>query len=159
MNQSRRYQDSQACDDSSLSFRMGGSAHEVGRFNAGNEEEALEMKEGSKKVLNLSSPVSVPGDDDSYAYSIPRQKRRRKKKKKSQRNMPDSIGRDDSEVNAASSPLVRGSVNQSRRDQDSQACDNSSLSFEMGGSAHEVGRFSAGNEDEALELKEDQKRC
>ena len=82
--------------------------------------------------------MSVPGDDDSYVYSIPRQKR--KKKKKSQRNMmPDLIGRDDSEVNAASSPLVRGSVNQSCRDQDNQACDDSSLSFGMGGSAHEVG--------------------
>ena len=44
--------------------------------------------------------MSVPGDDDSYVYSIPQQKKRRRKKKKSQRNMPDSIGRDDSEVNA-----------------------------------------------------------
>ena len=83
---------------------MGGSAHEVGRFSAGNEEEAHEMKEGSKKVLNISSPVSVPGDDDSYVYSFPRQKSR-KKKKKSKRNMPDSIGRNDSEVNTASLPL------------------------------------------------------
>ena len=72
--------------------------------------------------------------------------------------MPDSNGRNDSEVNPANSPLVRGSVNQSRRDQDSQACDGSSLSFEMGGSAHEVGRFSAGNEEKALELKEGLKK-
>ena len=116
------------------------------------------MKVGSETVLNLSSPVSVPGDDDSYVYSILPQKRK-KKKKKSQRNMPDSIGRDDSEVNAASLPLVQGSVNQSRQDQDSQACDDSFLSFGMGGSAHEVERFSAGNEEEALELKEGSKRC
>ena len=68
--------------------------------------------------------------------------------------MPDSIGRDDSEVNASSSPLVRGSVKQSRRGQDSQACDDSSISFGMGGSAHKVGRFSAGNQEEALEMKE-----
>ena len=114
MNQSCLEQDSQAFDDNPLSFGMRRSAHEVGRFSAGNEEEALELKEGSKKVLNLSSPVSVPGDDDGYVYSIPRQKRRKKKKKKSQRDMPDSIGRDDSEVNAASLPLVRASVNQSR---------------------------------------------
>ena len=92
-NESSRYQDSQACDDSALSFGVGGSAHEVGQFSAGNEEEALvEMKEGSKIVLNLSSPVSVPGDDDGYVYSIPRQKRRRKKKK-SKRNMPVRIRR------------------------------------------------------------------
>ena len=64
VNQSRRDQDSQACYDSSISFGMGGSTHEVGQFSTGNEEEALETKEGSRKVLNLSSPVSALGVND-----------------------------------------------------------------------------------------------
>ena len=57
-------QDSQAYDNSSSSFGMGGSAHEVGRYSLDNEEEAKEMLHGSRKVLNLSSPVSVPGFND-----------------------------------------------------------------------------------------------
>ena len=69
---------------------------------------------------------NIPTNDDSYVYSTPPLKKK-KKKKKSKRNEPDLIGRDDSEVNAASSPLVRGSVSQSCRDQDSQACDDSSM--------------------------------
>ena len=57
--QSRRDQDSQACDEGSLPAR-----DEVGRYSSGNDEEANEMEEGSRKVLNLSSPVSVPGVND-----------------------------------------------------------------------------------------------
>jgi len=67
-------------------------------------------------------------------------------------NVPDSIGRD-FEEKSAKSPLVQGSVKQSR-DQDSQACDDGSSSSRMGESAYEAGRFSAGNEDAALEILE-----
>ena len=52
-------------------------------------------------------------------------------------NVPDSIGRD-SQEKSASLPLVQGSASQSQ-DQDSQAYDDSSSSFEMGGSSHKVG--------------------
>ena len=54
--------------------------------------------------------------------------------------MPDSTGCNDSEVNPASSPLVRGSVSQSQ-DQDSGARDDSSFSLGAEGSTYEVGRF------------------
>ena len=49
---------------------------------------------------------NIPTNNDNHVYSTP------SLKKKSKRNMPDSIGRGNSEVNAASSPLVRGPVNQ-----------------------------------------------
>ena len=57
-------QDSQVYDNSSSSFEMGGSAHKVGRYSLGNEDESKEMLQGSRKVLNCSSPVSVPGFND-----------------------------------------------------------------------------------------------
>ena len=52
-------------------------------------------------------------------------------KEKSRMNVPDLSGQN-SEVKAASSPLVQGPVNQSR-DQDSPACDDSSISIGAGG--------------------------
>jgi len=74
-------------------------------------------------------------------------------KKKSRGNMQDSTGCNDSEGNTASSPLARGPVKQSQ-DQDSQACSIASSSFGTDGSAHEVDRFSSGNEDVAMKKKE-----
>ena len=67
--------------------------------------------------------------------------------------MQDSTGHNDSEVNAASSPLVQGPVNQSQ-DQDSQACSNGSSASGLGGSGYEVDRFSSGNEDAAMKKDE-----
>ena len=84
----------------------------------------------AKRITPTNDDNNIPTNDDNHVYSTP------SLKKKSKRNMPDSIGRNNSEVNAASSPLVRGPVNQSHCGQDSQACDNSSISFGMGGSAH-----------------------
>ena len=52
-------------------------------------------------------------------------------REKNGRNVSDWSGQN-SEVKAASSPLVRGPVNQSR-DQDSPACDDSSISIGSGG--------------------------
>ena len=38
--------------------------NEIGRFSAGNEDGAMKKEEGSRKVPNLSSPVSAPGVND-----------------------------------------------------------------------------------------------
>ena len=57
--------------------------------------------------------------------------------------MPSSIGQDNSEVNADCSPLSRGSVNQSCREQDGQVCETET-------SEHEVGRHTGENEKESL---------
>ena len=57
-------------------------------------------------------------------------------KEKSRRNVPDWSGQN-SEVKAASSPLVQGPVNQSL-DRDSWARDDSSISIGMGGLLTEV---------------------
>ena len=67
--------------------------------------------------------------------------------------MPYSTGHNDSEVNAASSLLVRGPVNKSH-DKDSQACSNGSSSSGLGGSGYKVDRFSSGNEDVAMKNDE-----
>ena len=78
----------------------------------------------TKQITPTNDDNDIPTNDDNYVYSTP------PLKKKSKRNVPDSTGCDGSEVNAASSPLDRGPVNQSQ-DQDSQACDDSSISFGM----------------------------
>ena len=46
--------------------------------------------------------------------------------------MTSSIGQDNSEVNADCSPLSRGSVNQSCREQDGQVCENETSEHEGG---------------------------
>jgi len=38
--------------------------NEIGRFSASNEDGAMKKEEGSRKVPNLSSPVSAPGVND-----------------------------------------------------------------------------------------------
>ena len=71
---------------------------------------------------------------------------------KSRKNVPDSTGCNNSEVSPASSPLVRGSVSQSR-DQDSRTHDISSFAMGTEGSTYEVGRFRARNEDASYEAE------
>jgi hypothetical protein len=56
-----RDQDSQARDEGSSPAR-----DEVGRYSTGNEEDAVERLDGSRKVLNLSSLLSGHGIDDRF---------------------------------------------------------------------------------------------